>query len=370
MTVKFFISLLLLLTSWSLTSVVEARSFCGPKNKSANLEKLVQEADVIVVGQVLTIDQLEETTYLENGFNIEGYRHHARFHIDRVIHTPSELQMKDRLEFDYFRSSIPNQFHRIGEGELGMYFFQLKPDGVLTVANPRYVFIPALPLLPEEIEQKLSQAQHPFEKVQIELLALLVHSTQTEPRKDALDLLQQVENPEINATCHSLLKKAEGPLYQWLLHTLIWREDLSVLEAAVTSVLRPISNEEHGYVTGRLCGAIRSKVNDINLLPIILPLLESPDVTPREAGYFAIREMQNKRCIPYLLQAVRDPDKQIRFHGALGLSVMTEQYKWYPGGDDWVNNDRKITDYWIAWGEKYLRRKKKEPDHSPLLDSF
>lgn len=370
MTVKPFIFFILLIASLTLSSAVQARDISGPSYTSTILEKLVQEADVIVVGQVLTIDQLEETKYLENGFNIEGHRHHATFHIDRVVHTPSELQMKDRLEFDYFRSSIPNRFHRIGEGKLGMYFFQLKPDGVLTVVNPYYVFIPVLPLLPEEIEQKLSQAQNPFEKVQIELLALLVHSNQTKPRTDALDLLEGVENPEINATCHSLLKTAEGSLYQWLLHTLIWREDLSVLEAAVVSVLRPISNEEHGYVTGRLCGAIRSKVNDINLLPIILPLLESPDVTPREAGYFAIREMQNTRCIPYLLRAVRDPDKQIRFHGALGLSVMTEQYKWYPGGDDWVNNDRKITDYWIAWGEKYLRRKKKELDHSPLLDSF
>ncbi len=370
MTVKLFIFFILLMASLTLSSAVQARDIPDPSYAPTILEKLVQEADVIVVGQVLTIDQLEKTEYLEQGYKSEGYRHHATFHIDRVVHTPSELQMKDRLEFDYFRSSIPNRFHRIEEGKLGMYFFQLKPDGILTVANPRYVLIPALPLLPEEIEQKLSQAQNPFEKVQIELLALLVHSNQTEPRKDALDLLKGVENPEINITCYSLLKKAGDPLYQCILATLIWREDLSVLEGAVVSVLRPANNGGQKIAPSDLCYAIRSKVNDINLLPIILPLLESPDVTPREAGYFAIREMQNKRCIPYLLRAVRDPDKQIRFHGALGLSVMTEQYKWYPGGDDWVNNDRKITDYWIAWGEKYLRRKKKEPDHSPLLDSF
>lgn len=354
-----FVPLILTLTClvWSEVSKGQDISL-----SSVDLVKLVQEADTIVIGQVVNIDELEEAQQtLKTGQIVEGNRHHATLQIDRVIKTTPDMKLSKQLEFDYVRSTLYRRLNRIEVGGVGVYFLRVTPSKTFTPVDPFCVSLPALQKLPPEVnKEKLAQLDS-FGKVLSETLMVLEFGNDKELQMKILYLFPRIEDPSIDLVLHRILKHSDTPLHQHLIAVLIERNELSVLKEATTFLANPEieESEELRDAAMRVAHAIQGKVKNPEAIPLLVPLLDSPNAVTREAAYFALREMGSEQCTEYLLRALHDSETRIRFNGAFGLAMLTNQTKWALTVDMWEADEKKYINHWLEWEQKVYRRNKK-----------
>ncbi len=327
---------------FGLIPVVAAFGYCTPV-PSLNLALLTQEAELIVIGEVVSVKSEGVSDFIVGGQPIMAYKMTATLKSDRFIKGVSTAKAIS------FRFRMPKNsigYASIAPGQFGMFFLRESSDLELVPANPYYPFVVASHTPPvtmgtdseqvvAEVAQVLTTAREPLDscKRAIEVLSRVRSEAPTEAVTAAL--LQGAQNADVSTR---LLASA----------ALLRRNDISTL-GMVESILMRLPTNIDQEARPALIFAIQDGVRDSAAVPTLAHLLNAPDSQVRRAAAAALRHTSADTAIYPLSKALRDNDREVRYQAVLGLAQITDQPEWGPPLDLFERKEEHYLNYWKDW---------------------
>lgn len=140
----------------------------------------------------------------------------------------------------------------------------------------------------------------------------------------------------------------------WAVVGLLDANDVSELQSVLPAMVNVSDNNEVGTFTVNALAAslynIRSlgQKDAVNLFNSIEQLLDSNDVKVRRAAASTLRANLNKNSIPLLIKATKDDDREVRYFGAFGLSLLTELKPAYAMAE-YFEHEPELLRFWSDW---------------------
>jgi HEAT repeat protein len=307
-----------------------------------DLDRLTADATLIVVGQIMSVQEMEKTTVPFGNRAVAARAMVAELRVDQVLKgitddSASSLKLHFTLpdEFIGWRS-VPTLSYRI--------FFLKESAGQLELASPYYPSFVAIPGV-------TFQGNTATERVVAELGAVL-ESTEAslQEKQEAIYALDSSKDPTVVPLLRRSAEVKDATLRLSAAAALLGRNDISTLPFAVDALLKP-SSSNPADLLHNLSAAIFLGVRDDRAVPELMRLLRAPGAETRRAGAAALMRTGTKSCIDPLLSAISDSDVQVRYYSAVGLAEITGQMDWRPNMDDFTSNERKYLQHWSEWAQ-------------------
>lgn len=99
------------------------------------------------------------------------------------------------------------------------------------------------------------------------------------------------------------------------------------------------------------------RITNPTAIPTLARLMKSPDPKVRHAAIQALRNTDSSLVIDPLLSSLDDPDQEVRWIAAMGLSETIDRgtrgvNDWMPHGKEgFLQNEKKYTDHWHEWAQ-------------------
>lgn len=230
---------------------------------------------------------------------------------------------------------------RIADGMYRMFPVVKRGDSY-AVLSPYYQSLPAVPGV-----QLMSDA--PFDRT-VEMLADVVRSASVFPevRLEAIFNLWGLKNRFASDALHESLESGPDETKLAAVGVLISGGDVSVLPLAERALLRPTMSADTA-VMHNLRVAIRDHVTDPAGAPTLARLLASGDLETRRASSQGLRLTRSTDAIAPLLQALDDPDVQVRHNAVVGLASLTRSPEWGASMPAFVADEAKYVQHWRQW---------------------
>jgi hypothetical protein len=207
---------LLLLVGYLTLTVVAAP---GP---SPNLDKLTQASDLILLGELLSVERGVGTTTVEvNGKRINCRIDRGKFRVDQVVkgeHTTGILRDDFIVPLQRLGWKTPRQ------ATYGLYFFRVKDDKTLEFSDQYHTYIPTL-------RRALAQGSSPLERI-VKVLGdvLATPNTDHDLGIEALEYLETSKSPAANIALRGALRNADPEIRLTAASALIRQGDSSGLD--------------------------------------------------------------------------------------------------------------------------------------------
>jgi hypothetical protein len=301
------------------------------------LDKICNDAALIVVGQVTSVRELARTTVQFGNRAVPGRAMAADIRVDDVLKgswsSRSSLTCRFTItdEFMGWRSVSPS--YRV---------FFLTAD--LGLANPYHPSVPAVPGNQINGKSVLEQV--------ISQLSGVVESTAaaTEERREAVFALGSSADPAAIEALGRVSKVKDLTLRLSVAAALLKHNDISTLELAVDTLLRPAPTLPDDLLHN-LSYAIFEGVSDDRAAPALTRLLRTGNVESRRAAASALMHTGSTSAIEPLLAGINDSDFEVRYYSAVGLAEITGQTDWRPNMDVFASNQEKYVEHWYQWSK-------------------
>jgi hypothetical protein len=310
--------------------------------RSVDVAELTAEADLIVVGHVAKLVQLESTAVNLPSGSIRATRFRASLRSDRVL--KGDLTVQD-VPFYFLLPEAPGGFQSVVVGQNGMFFLKTS-QGRLELVDPAH------PALPAVLNAQLPTGP-PLDQVTAMLAQVLVAPrTSDADRFRALEALSHLQTDLAGKALRVGLTNTSGELRLNIARALVAHNDITGLEPVATALLHPmgLSNELLLNLAGSLGG-----IKDAKAVPTLAKLVEAnnPDINHFAAA--ALRQTGSPSALKPLSQLLADPDLQTRYYAVAGFGEITHQNDWTPALDEFQQHEEHYLSYWRVWAQTNLR---------------
>jgi HEAT repeats len=213
------------------------------------------------------------------------------------------------------------------------------------VANPYY---PSLPAVVPSLSGDTEGSNVPL-AVLHRLADVLASGTTSLSRKN--EVLQigyalPTDDYLLNALRVGIANAQDAEIRQALQRELVIRGDLPALSSVAKLLLTDaaLPNQKPG-----LLYAIGSQVKDSRGVPAVKMLLRSNDSSVRRAAAEALWHIGSPPAIEPAIQALNDPDPQVRYYAIRALADITGDLQWGPSIPEYEENGKKYLDHWLDW---------------------
>jgi HEAT repeat protein len=129
--------------------------------------------------------------------------------------------------------------------------------------------------------------------------------------------------------------------------------DIQVLGAAIREANQlPIDS----YLRLNLASAIRDGVHSEGAVPDIVTMLQTNDPLMHRAAASALHNIGTTSCVPGLVTALKDEDKDTRYYAVIGLADIEEQTDHKPSMEDFDRDPSAYVNYWQAWANAHQKQ--------------
>ena len=312
--------------------------------KPFNLQRLVEEADVIAVADIFRIDDAGSATTSVDGLALPVSEYKANIHVERRI----KGICPDGFILDFF---TPQQFVGYPGVAVGRQIILLKhQDNRYEFADRHYPSLPAAPGYISRIESD------PLQAVIAELGRVVSSPAATQAQKwTVLARARGIPNVEsFKLALHAGLDAAENVDLKYRIQAeLISRDDLSQLRPMVDLLLSNALTDEQRQMVHLV---IANNVKSPKSVPMITRLLRSGDPLSRRAAAEALWHIASPDAIPDLLRILQDPDQEVRFYAVRALSDIANEPGWGgPGESEFQEHQQEYLTHWRNWAKSRAR---------------
>ncbi len=312
-------------------------AYCIPI-PTLNVLDLTQQADLIVVGRIISITPQDSHTTEVAGQTTRVQTMHGEMRVDQIlkgsISSPS-------VAFTFDLPDAPIGYKSMTPSSYRIVFFS-KKQGEYSFTSPYYPSLSAVPGLPvsgtDTLDNLTSQLRWVIESAR----------TGFQQKQDALGALKTLDSSAATAALRRALDDRSIELQLVASAALLQRDDISglaIAEAALTK--RPPAIPD--YILHNVAYAISQGVQDARAVPTLARLLRLPEIETRRAAASALWHTHSALAEPGLATALNDQDFEVRFYGVAGLAEITGQSGWHPNMEVFHEDEIKYLQHWRDW---------------------
>jgi acid phosphatase family membrane protein YuiD len=315
-------------------------SIAAPASEMFDLRALANKAEIIVVGSVVSVNEVATTEVSVANHQLPARILEARVTVDRTLkgeHVPPEAVVRFIMPITPagsvgYQGLVANSYQML---------FLKQVDAHFEFADPSSAALPALP------RSAITTSRDLLTTIASELESVLASPQVSEAVK--LSLMYRMGS--IPAATNALVTQLTAPsatLRFGAASALLQLNYLPALTVAEGLLIRPPAGVPK-YLVVNLCSAIDRYVKDERAIPTLRLLLDAPDPETRRAAASALRNTGSSRAIPALASALDDGDEEVRYYGVIGLGEITNQPDWRPLMDEFVRHEHKYIQHWREW---------------------
>jgi len=309
-----------------------------------DLDRLSVDASLIAVGEVTAVQEMGKTTVTIGEKNVPARAMVAELRVDQVLKRPTETSSPS-LRFHF---ALTDDFSGLRSVTRLSYriFFLRESSGELTLANPYYPSLVAIP----GTESPEGSA---IERVIDQLRAVLESSeASVEQKREAIFALTRTKSPAAVGALKRIRDVKDVTLRLSVAAALLEHDDISTLQFAEDSLLRPDSKlPPQLHLLHNLSYAISEGLKDERAVPSLTRLLHASTAETRRAAASALMHIGSNSSIDPLLSALGDPDFEVRYYSVTGLAEITGQTDWRPNMEDFRSDQSKYLNHWRDWSQ-------------------
>jgi hypothetical protein len=316
-----------------------------------SIQRLVAQSDLIVVARISQVSKIADVQV-----NIHGQIYPADM-MEAVAEVEETLKGEPTDSTLAIRFAAPiSPSGSVGYGSLvsqqdRLLFLRKTPGGGYEPSDPYYPSLPAtrtgdaspnpIPDVnrpkPEEVEAGI---------VSIECRTISAESEKPSARLEAIWSLNGVDGPCLRIALHNAFESSNQDLRLTAAMALLRRNDIQVLGTAIREAEQlPMDS----YLRLNLASAIRDGIRSEGAVSEIVPMLKSKDAQMRRAAASALHNIGTISCVPGLVIALRDEDKDTRYYAVIGLAEIEGKPDQKPSMADFDQNPSPYVNYWQAW---------------------
>lgn len=309
-----------------------------------DLQGLVDNSDLIVVGIVSYVRNGERTARNVDGHIVEGFSPTGDIEVEKVL---KGVSASSKLEFGFFIPFEFNGYRGISRGQVGIFCLRHTPAGwkILDGYHPFVVAVRGAPVTNGSVLDKVTSE-----------LAYAISSPEASPqtKREAVESLGTLTSAGATSALEAAARSKEAIPRALAIAALLGRGMTEWIEPAARTLLSP-HNGLDPYAVWRLSGAIEQvelMLKDPKPIPTLARLLRVPDVTVRRAGAAALRETRDVAAIGPLTEALRDSDRDVQYQAVIGLAEITgAPSEWSPATDGFKQDPDRYLKHWREWAK-------------------
>lgn len=303
-----------------------------------NLRELVNDSDLIVVGQVTAVLERERTSIDVGGQPTAATRMAATLRPDRTL----KGQANESMIYLEFVLSDFGSFKPIQARQFGIFFLKKRPQG-FAVTSPYYPFLVAGRRQPASAGDVLERVVAEFAGV------IRLSSMRRAARTEAIEVLSHVRSDVASEALRHAVADPDLSIRIRANAALLWQNDISAMSGAVDLLLNPPPGAEQ-YLLERLAASIEG-VKDPRAIASLNRLKGARQSSVRRATAAALRGTGTEATIQPLLSLLNDRDQGVRYQAVLGLAEITGQNDWAPAIDLFQRDEQTYLEHWRSWGK-------------------
>lgn len=303
-----------------------------------DLDDLTKKADVILSGRVASVRETGKTVLAFQSQEVPARIMIGEMRVDKILKGPiGESSLKVR----FLLPESPVGYHSVAPLSYRVFFLKRTVNDYEFV-SPYYPSVVAVSGVPV-------QAVPDIERV-VEQVAGVLHSSSSslEQKREAVFVLSRTRNGAATLALRPGLREEDVTLRLSTAAALLERNDTSGLNIAEEALLSPNPNTPQ-FLLHNLSYAISEGVKDDRAIPTLAKLLHAPSPETRRAAVSALRHTGSRSAISALVEALEDPDIEVRYYGVIGLAEITGQSEWRPNMDEFRSDPKRYLSYWADW---------------------
>jgi len=303
---------------------------------------LVNQADAVVIGQIISVTELGGTTLDLGRGPITATDFVAELRADKVIKSATPSSPTLTLHFAVPESPVGIQ--RVVVDQFGLFF--------LSTAHGEFHFTdPFHPALPSMRDARVPPGAI-LDQVTIILGQVLEASSASDSdRSRSLAAFDSLKTPVANDTLHHALSNTSGDAKLDIARALVARNDIVGLAPVEHALLHPTGLSEN--MISNLAGSLAG-LKDPTSIPTLRQLLALQDQRVRRAVAVALRQTSSPDALKPLSQLLTNDDITVRYYATVGMGEITAQDQWTPAFDEFRDHESKYLSYWREWAESNL----------------
>jgi HEAT repeat protein len=311
--------------------------------RTLDVASLISQADIIVIGQIISVTDRGPTTLDLGGGSIPATDFEAVLQVDQLLKGSPHAQ---NLFVDFLVPQMPIGIQSVVSGQYGLFF-------LAALQNQLRFTDPMHPSLPAVRNMKLPPGAV-LDQVTVALGQVLV--APQVPDADlfwALDALGRLKTDLARDTLRQALKSSSGNIHLDVARTLVARNDVAGLEPVEAALLHPtgLSSNMISNLAGSLGG-----LRDPQAIPSLSKLIASSNAETRLGAAIALRQSQSAAALIPLSRLLEDTDTRTRYYAVVGMGEITRQDEWTPAFDEFHKYEAKYLSYWRDWAASNLPR--------------
>ena len=321
-----------------------------------SIQRLVAQSDLIVVARIINVSKVAD-----GQVNIHGQIFPADI-MEAAAEAQQTLKGMPPNAKLAIRFAMPiSPAGSVGYGSLAsqqdrLLFLKNVPGGGYEPTDPYY---PSLPVA--KTRDTLSNSEPDVNRPSLKEVEAKVFSIECQTissgnenrsvRVEAIWSLKGVTDPCLDIALHSAFESSDQDLRLTAAAALLRLSDIQVLGAAFREADQlPLDS----YLRLNLASAIRFGIHSEGAVPDIVTMLKSKDPQMRRAAASALHNIGTASCLPGLIRALSDEDKDTRYYAVIGLADIEGKPEQKPSMEDFDRNPSPYVDYWQAWSQRHM----------------
>ena len=306
--------------------------FSGPVPEE-DLDHLVETADLIVLGEVITAERTGASETGESGKPVNVFVYRLTLRIDETLRGDQDSP----LVFD----TISRWEGAWRQPVYGLFFFRVGEDKKITFSDPYYSVIST----PRDLH---SHGETALDRVVSILGDMLMRPNGR--TNGALPHLRSSKSKAANGVLRAALNTVADPqLSLQVANALLLQGDRFALgfikQNFLTGPKIPMEDLQE-QVFGNV---MTYYLKDPEAISDLEELLGSPSVSIRRGAAGALGRTKSPQAVHGLARALEDADSTVRFWGVVGLFAVSGQTEGRPGEEFFKANESRYLTYWKEW---------------------
>jgi hypothetical protein len=306
-----------------------------------DLASLTERANVIIVGQILSVSGEGQTTIDLNGQPTSAATGSCLISVDHVF--KGDLAMAS-VKVKFLKPNLPLNIPEITQGRFGIFFVS-RTDDEFAFTEMAVPYLPAVNSIRSYAGSVLDQVTMALGQV------LIATGVEDAERNRALDALRRLHTDLAADELREALKSASGEFRLEVARSLVARNDISGLPMVEQTLLKPGQLPEATLlnVAGSLSG-----LKDPRAVPTLARIVQAGPLQARRPASYALRRTDSPSALRPLSQLLNDPDPEVRYNAVAGMGEITHQDEWTPAKPEFYKNEVRYLSYWRRWAESNL----------------
>jgi FOG: HEAT repeat len=302
-----------------------------------DLERLTNDADLIVIGRMNSVTERGHISGTADGKQLDGERMIATLGVEKSVKGDA---VGATVETEFLIPDIPSAYQSIEPFRFGMFFLKRKADGSFRVLDPAY------PSVVAPANATLTDKQGLDRTVDI-VGQVLLHGKQPEDRRLAVRVLSSVRTAQATELLRQSTKDRDAVTRLQSISALLNLNDVATLDIAERILLNPPAGVDD-YLLANISAALEG-IKDVQAIPVLQRLLRSSDSRTRLGAISALRQMHDMNAVDSLVIALGDSNRQVRYEAVIGLAELTRQDQWAPAVGTFETDEQKYLNHWKEW---------------------